>query len=578
MSQRGPFIISGAVGGAPNRLEIYDFVKNDKFFSLYIQALTEMSKMSQDDLLSFFQIGGIHGLPYVSWNESGNKEVGDWGGYCTHGSNLFPTWHRPYVSTYEQLLQQHAIEIAKTYTVDREGWNKAAQDMRTPYWDWAATSVPPKEVSSLEQVEIVRYDGARVKVPNPLIRYHFHPIDPSFPSPYDQWQITVRHPRPATGPNSKSNVPAMERTLRANYDSTRTNLYTMFRSVHNWPDFSNHTAAAGKTVANSLEGIHDNMHVYIGGSGQMGDPAVAGFDPIFFIHHANVDRLLALWSAVNPDVWVVDGPAVGGTWTIPADATVGDKTDLTPFWNAQTTYWESAEVTGTTKFGYTYPEFNGLDLADKQAVKRAITQKINELYGFTDDDFSAQSIAAPPASDAQQTVQTRDVDLSTPAYLDWTARVHVKKYEIGGSFSILLFVGEVPANPEEWHASPSFAGSYSGFVNSATEHCANCRNQRAAGVVLEGFVHLNNAIKKKVSSFAVDVVEPLLQEQLHWRILKVSGEVVDPSSVPSLEISVFHLDMDERPFPDPTTLPTHGDPQFHHRITRGRPGGADLSQ
>ena len=51
-----------------------------------------------------------------------------------------------------------------------------------------------------------------------------------------------------------------------------------------------------------------------------------GFDPIFFIHHANVDRLLALWSAVNPGVWVTDGPAVGGTWTIPADATVDDKT------------------------------------------------------------------------------------------------------------------------------------------------------------------------------------------------------------------------------------------------------------
>ncbi|MGW2539415.1 tyrosinase family protein [Kitasatospora sp. NPDC001574] len=34
--------------------------------------------------------------------------------------------------------------------------------------------------------------------------------------------------------------------------------------------------------------IHDEIHAYIGG--QMGDPAVAGFDPIFFLHHANVDR------------------------------------------------------------------------------------------------------------------------------------------------------------------------------------------------------------------------------------------------------------------------------------------------
>ncbi len=37
------FVITGASGGAPNRLEINDFVKNDKFFSLYIQALRTIS-------------------------------------------------------------------------------------------------------------------------------------------------------------------------------------------------------------------------------------------------------------------------------------------------------------------------------------------------------------------------------------------------------------------------------------------------------------------------------------------------------------------------------------------------------
>ena len=34
-----PFVVNGPTGGAPNRLEIHDFVKNEKFFSLYIQAL-----------------------------------------------------------------------------------------------------------------------------------------------------------------------------------------------------------------------------------------------------------------------------------------------------------------------------------------------------------------------------------------------------------------------------------------------------------------------------------------------------------------------------------------------------------
>ena len=32
-------IVSGPTGGAPNRLEIHDFIKNEKFFSLYVQAL-----------------------------------------------------------------------------------------------------------------------------------------------------------------------------------------------------------------------------------------------------------------------------------------------------------------------------------------------------------------------------------------------------------------------------------------------------------------------------------------------------------------------------------------------------------
>ena len=62
---------------------------------------------NQDQLLSHFQIGGIHGLPYVSWGGSGGDEGSNpddpaqWRGYCTHGMVTFPTWHRPYVALYE---------------------------------------------------------------------------------------------------------------------------------------------------------------------------------------------------------------------------------------------------------------------------------------------------------------------------------------------------------------------------------------------------------------------------------------------------------------------------------------------
>lgn len=112
-------IYTTGISGQPyKRLEIRDFVQNEKFFSLYIQALRTflgtfsslkyiessfaeaMQNVDQADLKSFFQLGGIHGLPYTPWDDSFGDTFA-WGGYCTHGNVLFPTWHRPYVSLYE---------------------------------------------------------------------------------------------------------------------------------------------------------------------------------------------------------------------------------------------------------------------------------------------------------------------------------------------------------------------------------------------------------------------------------------------------------------------------------------------
>ena len=122
-------LIKGAQGGhtegavAPNRLEINDLIKNHDLFSLYIQALSKppfrlyptsnnsidsqtdaLYNTPQNNPISHFSISGIHGLPYEQWEGAGGNSPApgsQWGGYCTHGSVLFPTWHRPYVALYE---------------------------------------------------------------------------------------------------------------------------------------------------------------------------------------------------------------------------------------------------------------------------------------------------------------------------------------------------------------------------------------------------------------------------------------------------------------------------------------------
>ncbi|KAJ3823763.1 tyrosinase [Lentinula raphanica] len=609
------YLVVGATGGstsgaaAPNRLEIHDFVQQEEQFSLYIQALQFIySGKSQSEIDSFFQIGGIHGLPYIPWDGAGGKPVDTeaWEGYCTHGSVLFPTFHRPYVLLVEQAIQAAAVNIAATYTFEKARYQDAAMNLRQPYWDWARNPIPPPEVISLNEVTIVDPRGQKISVPNPLRRYTFHPIDPSFPEPYQSWSTTLRHPT-SKHANAKENISELEATLKSAGSQLRTKTYNLLTRVHTWPAFSNHTPDDGGSSSNSLEGIHDGVHVDVGGAGHMSDPSVAGFDPIFFMHHAQVDRLLSLWSALNPDVWITDGPSGDGTWTIPPDTVVGKDTNLTPFWNTQSSYWISANVTDTSKMGYTYPEFNNLDMGNKDAVRADIATQINRLYGgpivnlaptaqqvsskiTTTENVAAGTDATANVAQSKNmksestgpvTIEVNDdspqVKLSSGDHgekkelWEWTARVQVKKYEIGGSFKILFFLGNVPSNTHEWATSSQFVGAFHGFVNSSSERCANCRRQQ--DIVLEGFVHLNDGIAKlsNLNSFNPDVVEPYLKENLHWRVQKVSGEAVDLEEVHSLEVVVIATRLT---LPPGEIFPVPAETHHHHRITHGRPGGS----
>jgi len=70
-------------------------------------------------------------------------------------------------------MQKHAVRIAATYKVDKIAWERAALEIRQPYRDWAANSVPPNEVLSPAQVEITVSDGSVVPMDNPLYNYKF---------------------------------------------------------------------------------------------------------------------------------------------------------------------------------------------------------------------------------------------------------------------------------------------------------------------------------------------------------------------------------------------------------------------
>ena len=110
----------------------------------------------------------------------------------------------------QQEIQARALEIAQKYQ-DKNRWETAAKNLRAPYWDWASKSVPPPEVVSVDPIKITTPEGEKF-VPNPLIKYTFNPIPPSFPSSpyaYKYWKTTIRHPDKPADPNATTDVKAL---------------------------------------------------------------------------------------------------------------------------------------------------------------------------------------------------------------------------------------------------------------------------------------------------------------------------------------------------------------------------------
>ena len=117
--------------GVPReRKEIDDFVKDTDLLNLYLLALIDLQRTARwEDAFSYFQIAGIHGKPYTPWDgvtpqEGGPRsqdlergpdgrqihESSTYAGYCSHSSNLFPTWHRKLVHSLSAMTELTTFE------------------------------------------------------------------------------------------------------------------------------------------------------------------------------------------------------------------------------------------------------------------------------------------------------------------------------------------------------------------------------------------------------------------------------------------------------------------------------------
>lgn len=381
---------TGAGGTTQPRLEIRQLQQDADAWNLFILAMQAFQNSNHNDVLSWYSIAGIHGMPYSAWNGVQPHAQNVQAGYCAHSSPLFATWHRPYVALFEQALLNNAQSVVNQFTGSaRTRYASALTKLRLPYWDWA--EIPPggnsantmPQTMSSPTISVTSPRGQQT-IQNPLYSYnHFNPHAASDFAGYgggqwDTWPNTLRYPSSTEDVNAVSNAQQAANAVAANNAQARSQVYRVLTACSNYLEMSDDGASGSDPSCGvNLEAIHNGIHSLVGGGGHMTYNNWAGFDAAFFLHHANVDRLLALWQNLHPNSWMPSANSGNGeSFTSAANTRVDGNTPLEPF-RGPNGPWTSNNVRDITVFKYTYPEL--LPAAD--GSRPNVVESVNNLYG-----------------------------------------------------------------------------------------------------------------------------------------------------------------------------------------------------
>ncbi|EAQ93199.1 hypothetical protein CHGG_01434 [Chaetomium globosum CBS 148.51] len=577
LGRRSTMVVQEKIGGDIQvRQEVRQVEKDQELWTLYILGSSMLQYTDQASPMSYYGLAGIHGMPHQSWGGvepvTGNENTG----YCTHSSVLFPTWHRPYMALYEM--------IATFWPEDeRQRYESAARRFRLPYWDWAATppsgeSVLPKSIGGSPFIEVNGPNGVQ-RIANPLFSYNFKPLDrTAFSSgPWNVWTRTLRSPS-SSGADAQSNNSLVAMNLDQNRPSIAQRLYALFSSNDNYTTFSNNAAGGS---AESVESLHDTIHSLVGGFGtsqsttQPGHMAYiqwSAFDPVFFLHHCMVDRILALWQTIHPDTWVPTSQALLNSYTTRRGQYIDANTALTPFFsNSNGTFWTSDGVRDHTKFGYTYAELlrgpSGTAPSDKVTRVNTAKQAVNRMYG----SFSPASLFLKELRTQQGTgfatshkaphhslLQSKifvGADGSTnsdsgDSYHEWIARVRVSEQALDGASAVVFFLGgPVPDDDHQqaWASAANYVGAMGLFTaarsSASQETDSGAGSDMSHDAPMSGSVPLTAALVAKVetgelASLAPADVQPYLRANLKKVVLSRKGGMVGEQCLPGMAIQV----------------------------------------
>lgn len=419
-------------------------------------------------------------------------------------------------------------------------------------------------------------------IANPLYSYIFQSDAPGSGIPPNfemaNFTNTVRWFNPA---NPLGNHREANDALKANSVAISQLTYQLFANVVNFTAFSCSTPGGQVNVANNVETIHNSIHNSVGGAGHMQYPEVAAFDPIFWLHHANVDRLLALWQAVNPDSWMLPTMnTFGSYYDLPGSIDSGS-TPLAPFHSDNgTAMFTSDDIRSTARFGYTYPELPDWILKGT-ALREHVLRQINRMYNPFLRPPQTRSISRPLRRATNLATAFSRITLSDAVKLgvnnaeeQWFVKISIDRFAYHTSFALYFFLGEPPADVSSWPSASNLIGTQGQFINAdvPSMHPDGIPKGASEGELPLTHVLIGGMHRNYIADLSRKSVLPILQEGLQWRASTSDGCEIDCSLLSGLSISVGSRHVE--PATDELSFPQYGEVEWHGSVTQGKVGGA----
>ena len=515
---------------------------------MYLLGLSRFKDVDGADPQSYYQIAGIHGQPYVAWDNMGPCEGCTPAGYCTHSSTMFPTWHRAYLALYEQALVRNAVAVAEQFTgEDYNRYMAAAQNLRIPFWDWASLPAegenPFPQMFTDDEVSVNSPNG-QMNIPNPLKGYNFKDTETH---DFMNGDATERKPTFTEG----------------NRQQLRSDLWTVLSSNQVYNAFATQALSAddGNFNPSSLEAIHDNIHILTGG--HMTIVPQSAYDPVFWLHHTNVDRIFAIYQAAYPEKWLEQASEVGSSMWYASGMTKDATSGLEPFHQtADGVMWTSDSLRDTHTLNYVYDDLNSQGAAPL----------INSLYGNQGQEFKA-------GSGEQGTMAKRGNAKTLGGYLnnvltppllngkttEFIASVEVDAMKMNGSFTLFLFDGSFDEEDASgWYDEEHMIG-FHGFF--ASPKAMDSDSKVRAGISITDAL-FSRTLGGLLDDLTNGGVTTYLKNKIDWRVVDSEGCIKEAKDVPGLKINVISSEV-EIP-KDDSILPKWGSFDILHEITEGK--------